>query len=120
MARFRIETRLFRDADGHICETEQDVADYIEDFLDEDMYDDSLDEMGDVEIGSLSYRPSTVLKAVDPIAYRCGYDDWLDWFKSDLIYDLERMDVGGEMDVWQVNAGMVIYCIEDEEEDDEE
>ena len=118
MARFRIKNRFFRT--DVICETEQDVRDYIEDFVDEDGYDDSLDEMGDIEIGCLSYRPSEVLKRVDPIAYRCGYDDWLDSIMSDLVYDLERMDVGDEMDVWQVNAGMVIFCIEDEEEDDEE
>lgn len=41
-------------------------------------YDDALNEMGDVTIGSLKYRPSVVLKQVDPIAYRCGFNDWAD------------------------------------------
>jgi hypothetical protein len=42
-------------------------------------YDDFLDEVsGDVQIGILSYSASQVLKEVDPIAYRCGFSDWLD------------------------------------------
>ncbi|MEK9698962.1 MAG: hypothetical protein VW270_24510 [Candidatus Poseidoniales archaeon] len=45
-------------------------------------YDEYLDEQPDVIIGSLSYAPSRVLKLVDPIAYRCGYDDFVDWFKG--------------------------------------
>lgn len=121
MARFKIENRLFNTVNTVICETEEDVRDYIEnDFGLWDAYDDSLNEMGDIEIGCLSYSPSEVLKRVDPIAYNCGYDDWLDGIMSDLVYDLERMDVGDEMDVWQVNAGMVIFCIEDEDEEDDE
>jgi len=43
------------------------------------MYDDFLDEVyGDVEIAGLTYATSEVLKATDPIAYRCGFLDWLD------------------------------------------
>lgn len=42
-------------------------------------YDEMLDECCDeVRIGSLTYSPSWVLKMVDPIAYRCGFHDWLD------------------------------------------
>jgi hypothetical protein len=45
----------------------------------ERMYDDFLDEVVEtVKIGSLEYLPSRVLKAVDPIAYRCGLNDWAD------------------------------------------
>lgn len=120
MRKFRIENRLFNTVNVVICDTEDDVRDYIEnDFGMWDAYDDSLNEMGDIEIGCLSYSPSEVLKAVDPIAYNCGYDDYTDSMMSDFVYDLERMDVGDEMDVWWVNAGMVIYCIEDEDEDEE-
>jgi len=43
------------------------------------MYDDFLDEVyGDVEIAGLTCATSEVLKATDPIAYRCGFLDWLD------------------------------------------
>ena len=45
--------------------------------LDEVGYDDWLDESLDmVEIGSLEYNPSHVLKSVDEIAYRCGFTDY--------------------------------------------
>lgn len=43
-----------------------------------DLYDEALDEQGEVSIGTLTYQPSQVLKAVDPIAYRVGFSDWLD------------------------------------------
>lgn len=47
-------------------------------------YDDMLDEcQADIEIGCLSYTASSVLKAVDPTAYRCGFSDWLDSECSD-------------------------------------
>lgn len=43
------------------------------------MYNDYLDEVCDiVRIGTLEYLPSRVLAEVDPIAYSCGFDEWLD------------------------------------------
>jgi hypothetical protein len=45
----------------------------------ESMFDDFLDETcGEVEIAGLTYSTSRALKEVDPIAYRCGFNDWLD------------------------------------------
>lgn len=41
-------------------------------------FDDYLDELGDVAIGTLSYSASRVLHAVDPIAYRCEFNEWAD------------------------------------------
>ena len=41
-------------------------------------YDAYLDELDTVTIGSLEYSVSRVLRTVDPIAYRCGFADWLD------------------------------------------
>ena len=62
-----------------------------------ELYDESLDEMDDIRIGSLTYNPATVLKEVDPTAYRCGFNDWLD------SEGLEEIDGGwlsaGAMDV---------------------
>ena len=42
----------------------------------EEQYDELLDEQGDIKIGLLTYSPSDVLKAVDPIAYRVGLADY--------------------------------------------
>lgn len=43
-----------------------------------EMYDEMLDEHGEVRIGTLTYSASEVLKAVDPIAYRTGLSDYAD------------------------------------------
>ncbi len=44
-----------------------------------EMYDDFLDDCyGDVKIGGYEYSTSKAMKEVDPIAYRCGFNDWLD------------------------------------------
>ena len=42
-------------------------------------YDEYLDEQPDVVIGNLSYAPSRVLKAIDPVAYRSVFNDFMDW-----------------------------------------
>ena len=42
-------------------------------------YDDFLDEVyPEIKIGYLVYMPSQVLKAVDPVAYEQGFQDYLD------------------------------------------
>ena len=44
-----------------------------------DQFDDMLDEsIPEIEIGTLTYSPSHVLKNVDPVAYRCGLNDFVD------------------------------------------
>lgn len=52
---------------------ELDPDDFADQF--EDMLDESIPE---IEIGSLTYSPSHVLKNVDPTAYRCGLNDFVD------------------------------------------
>ena len=47
------------------------------DFVQE--YNDFIDETNPmVKIGYLEFYPSTVLKECDPIAYDCGFDDYMD------------------------------------------
>lgn len=48
-----------------------------------DMFNEVLDNQGIIKIGSLEYYPSTVLEAVDPIAYRCGMIDYYDSISDD-------------------------------------
>ena len=46
----------------------------------EEMYDEMLDECNDmVRIGTLEYTPSYVLKEVDPIAYREGFLEYVNY-----------------------------------------
>ena len=45
----------------------------------ENAYVEFLDEChGEVTIGYLSWPASKILKEMDPIAFRCGLNDWLD------------------------------------------
>ena len=41
-------------------------------------YDECLDQEGQVSVGCLKYWPSMILKNVDEVAYRTGFNDWLD------------------------------------------
>jgi len=52
----------------------------------ERMYEDMLDEYP-VVIGSLEYSGSYVLQNVDPIAYRCGFLDYVDSMSLDQLCD---------------------------------
>ncbi len=50
----------------------------------EELWDEMIDEGQDlIKIGNLSYLPSQVLKAVDPIAYRIGKYDFADLYMED-------------------------------------
>lgn len=44
----------------------------------QDSYDEVLDSYGEVKIGYLTFMPSTIVKELDPIAYRVGFDDYCD------------------------------------------
>jgi len=43
-----------------------------------DEYDSLLDEYGPVTVAGLKYYPSHILVNLDPIAYRCGLNDYVD------------------------------------------
>lgn len=57
----------------------------------EQRWDEWLDEVyGEVKIAGGTYQTSRVLKEVDEVAYRTGYNDWLDSaLKDDQITDQE-------------------------------
>ena len=59
-------------------------------------YDDMLDDGEEIKIGNLTYSPSQVLKAVDPIAYNVGVSDWQSNVLEDLKYDLDKY---GEVEI---------------------
>jgi hypothetical protein len=64
-----------------------------------DRYDEMIDETCDtVQIGSLQYDPSHVLKNVDPTAYRCGFVDYLD--SMDLTTDPTEAEPEYEVSTW--------------------
>lgn len=57
------------------------MAQYTDEEI-EDLYVESLDEQGDIRIGSLTYAPSHVLRMTDPIAYRVGLSDFADYVEN--------------------------------------
>jgi hypothetical protein len=59
--------------------TEEDAPETMPEYEAMDRYREHLDEVyGDVNIGYLTYSTSHVLGEVDPTAFRCGFNDWLD------------------------------------------
>lgn len=48
----------------------------------QDFYDDLLNEMGEVEIGTLKFLPSDILKKCDPVAYDQGLLDFEDYMRE--------------------------------------
>ena len=44
-----------------------------------DLYNDLLDEMGEIEIGTLKFLPSDIIKKCDPVAYDQGLLDFEDY-----------------------------------------
>lgn len=53
------------------------ASDYLE------MYNDYLNEEGYVVVGGMEFLPSRVLEEMDPTAYRCGFNDYLDFVGVD-------------------------------------
>jgi hypothetical protein len=54
----------------------------------EDFYDDLLNEIGPIQIGTMEFWPADILKNCDPIAYRCGLAD----FESYMLENAELED----------------------------
>ena len=84
---------------------------YVErETITEEMYDDILDEQGDIHIGSLSYSPSYVLKNVDPTAYQCGLND---------IQEYETVWSCPICDEEKDDEDEARYCCQEEEEEED-
>ena len=49
----------------------------------EELYDDYLDSEGYVDVMGLEFLPSRIISELDPIAYRCGFNDYMDGLYSD-------------------------------------
>ena len=52
-----------------------------------EMYEEMLDDCeGLVELCGMTYSASYVLREVDPVAYRCGFNDYVDSLTDDDIF----------------------------------
>lgn len=79
-----------------------ELEDKIDNFeIDEDKYDENYDEWldeiyGEIMIGNISFLPSRILKELDPIAYRCGFSDYID--SLDIDDDEEYQELQTELE----------------------
>jgi len=68
--------------DGDVFLTRSDI---------EDLYEEMLDECyPDLMIAGFAYSTSRALKEVDPIAYRCGFSDYISFMLSDGWEEIEH------------------------------
>jgi hypothetical protein len=71
------------------------MSDYVDDSGDEltdeqlhERYDDMLDEVyPDLNIAGMEFSTSNALKELDPIAYRVGFSDWVDFETGETIFE---------------------------------
>ena len=85
----------------------------------EDQFDDMLDESGTVEAGGYSFYPSRILKELDPVAYRCSLNDFVD-----SVFDVTENDdykaLQDEIDQLKSDIEDLEYDIEDLESEIED
>lgn len=88
-----------------------EVLSYFEDNIDEEHYDNMLDEcFEEVNILGYTYTPSLALYRVDEVAYNCGFNDW----KNSEIYEniqyvLERMTDGDTENFYDIEVECLDY-----------
>ena len=102
---YQVTTEMYFDVDGDEFDTLDEALDeFAERIVDnDDAFDEMLDEVcGDVEVCGLTYCVSEVFSKVDPIAYRCALTDWADSERSDMDYELDRADIGEEVERYGV------------------
>lgn len=51
---------------------ELDIDDYVE------QYEEALNSEGEVKVAGLTFYPADIIKELDPTAYRCGLNDYVD------------------------------------------
>lgn len=66
----------------------------------QEMFNEMLDECyEEIRFGEMSYLPSDVLESTDPIAHRCGVNDYIDALCQDgdrIVYDYKDTDAYAE------------------------
>lgn len=84
----------------------------------ENSYCEAIDEDGPVRIGTLEYTASYVLREIDPTAYRCGLNDYVDGIdKED---DAGFKELQEQLDENEDEISDIETEIEEEENEDEE
>lgn len=87
-----LESKLL-DAEKQLLGIQEEINNFdASDYVTENQYDDMLDDCyGEIEICGMSYVASVALESVDPTAYRCGYNDYVDSVDLDSIDEYNEL-----------------------------
>ena len=98
-------------SDDDYNELIENVSDWLydnESYIEEDCYDDMLDECHDtIELCGIKYAPSNVLYQVDRIAYDMGLKEYRDWIISEAIYELKTSPLSTDIYCGNLTIKMV-------------
>ena len=81
----------------------------------EQLFRESLDEEGDVQVGCLTFQRSRIVEELDPVAFRCGVNDYVDALVNESI--TEEIE-GNHYDLRE--AEEIVDEVEAEMEEEEE
>lgn len=100
-----------------VLESAEAAAEYIIENMSADYYEDMLRECygnanGDIEICGLSYDVAAAFDKLDPIAFNCGMTDYYDSLRDDIVWEIERLDIGEKADIY----GFEVYGESDYEQ----
>jgi predicted nucleic acid-binding Zn-ribbon protein len=65
---------------------ELDVDEYVE------QYEDALNTEGLVKVGGLTFEPATIIRELDPTAYRCGLLDYVDSIEKSEVKEYQDLE----------------------------
>ena len=84
-----------------------------------DQFDECLDEAGGVKVAGCTFYPSQILKECDPVAYRCGLNDFADsYFNKEETEEYQALQ--SEIDAIQEEIDQLESDIEDLENEESE
>lgn len=108
---------FLKDYNVKIFDTADEVAQYITENMDDNVYDEMLDECyGEIDICGMSYSASIALYRVDEVAYNCGRNDYYGSLANDIAYDVDRMEDEEKQDFYD----FTVTAFEDEEKEGDE
>ncbi len=105
---------IYKIDDDCTYETAEEVAEHIsQNNIDMNSYDEMLDDCyREFKVGNITYLTSQVFATIDPIAYDCGFDEYVDNIYGEILYFLKQMSDGDIQDFY----GSSVKCIEEDKD----
>ena len=77
---------LIKSKQNEIYSFEIDPDDFI------DQYEECLNSEGEVKVAGLTFYPADIIKELDPTAYRCGLNDYVDGIDKSEVKEYQRLE----------------------------